>query len=182
MKVEPIRDKELIRECMEYLKWKDEKYYIMFSIGIFTALRISDILQLKVRDVYCKNRISVKQKKTGQYIYIPINNELKKILKEYCNDKPGHWYLVQSRVGHNKPVTTTMCYKILREMAEYLNIDRVGCHTMRKTGAYHMYKQSKNNIATVMKILGHKDPAITLMYIGVNEEDVDNTIRKLKYW
>ena len=36
MKVEPIRDKELIRECMEYLKWKDEKYYIMFSIGIFT--------------------------------------------------------------------------------------------------------------------------------------------------
>ena len=44
------------------------------------------------------------------------------------------------------------------------------------------FKQSKNNIATVMKILGHKDPAITLMYIGVNEEDVDNTIRKLKYW
>ena len=82
MKVEPIRDKELIRECMEYLKWKDEKYYIMFSIGIFTALRISDILQLKVRDVYCKNRISVKQKKTRQYIYIPINNELKKHIEK----------------------------------------------------------------------------------------------------
>lgn len=182
MKVEPIRDKELVRECMEYLKCKNEKYYIMFCIGIFTSLRISDILQLKVRDVYCKNRISIKQKKTKKYIDIPINNELKKILKEYCKDKPGHWYLIKSRIGHNKPLSKTMCYKVLRDMAEYLNIDRVGCHTMRKTGAYHMYKQSKNNIGTVMKILGHKDPSITLMYIGITTEDVDNTIRKLKYW
>ena len=182
MRVEPIRDKELIRECMEYLKLKNEKYYIMFCIGIFTSLRISDILQLKVRDVYCKNRISIKQRKTKKYIDIPINNELKKILKEYCKDKPGYWYLIKSRIGSNKPLSKTMCYKVLRDMAEYLNIDRVGCHTMRKTGAYHMYKQSKNNIGTVMKILGHKDPSVTLMYIGITTEDVDNTIRKLKYW
>lgn len=182
MKVEPIRDKELIRECMEYLKYKDDKYYVMFSIGIFTALRISDIIKLKVRDVYHKNRISIKQKKTNKYIEIPINKELKKILNEYCKGKPGHWYLIKSRVGNNKPVTTTMCYKVLREMADYLNIDRVGCHTMRKTGAYHMYKQSKNNIGTVMKILGHKDPSVTLMYIGISTEDVDNTVRRLKYW
>ena len=59
MKVEPIQDKETIRECMEYLKYKNERNLVMFSIGIYTGLRISDILRLRVKDVYCKNKISI---------------------------------------------------------------------------------------------------------------------------
>lgn len=181
MKVEPIEDKDLIKECMEYLKATNERNFVMFTIGIYTGLRISDILQLKVRDVYCKNRISIKQKKTRTYVDIPINNNLKKILKSYCQDKPGHWYLIKSRNGHNKPISTTQAYLILRDMAEYFNIDRVGTHTMRKTAGLHMYKESKNNIGTVMKILGHKDPSVTLKYIGVTSEDIDKTIRLLSF-
>lgn len=181
MKVEPIQDKETIRECMEYLKYKNERNLVMFSIGIYTGLRISDILQLRVKDVYCKNRISIKQKKTKTYIDIPINLQLKRILKEYCKDKAPYDYLIKSREGVNKPITRVQAYNILKEMSEYFGIERIGTHSMRKTAGFHMYKQSKD-IGTIMKVLGHKEPSITLRYIGITEEDVNNTIRNLKYF
>ena len=61
MKVEPIREKDLIQECLNYLGNKNERDKIMFAIGIYTGLRVGDILRLRVKDVYHKNRIVIKQ-------------------------------------------------------------------------------------------------------------------------
>ena len=52
--VQPIRDKKKIQTMKTILKAKDEKYYIMFLIGINVGLRVSDILTLKVSDVLDK--------------------------------------------------------------------------------------------------------------------------------
>ena len=59
MRVEPIRDKDLIKDCMTYLNYKNPRNKVLFAIGIYTGLRISDILKLKVKDVYRKNRIEL---------------------------------------------------------------------------------------------------------------------------
>ena len=48
--VEPIRDMKLIWDIEDYLKEKNERDFMMFEIGIFCGLRISDILKLQVRD------------------------------------------------------------------------------------------------------------------------------------
>ena len=45
------------------LKAKDEKYYIMFLIGINVGLRVSDILTLKVSDVQDRTHINIVEKK-----------------------------------------------------------------------------------------------------------------------
>ena len=47
------------------LKAKDEKYYIMFLIGINVGLRVSDILTLKVSDVLDRSHIHIVEKKYG---------------------------------------------------------------------------------------------------------------------
>ena len=86
MKVEPIKSKDDIRNMLEILEYRNPRDKILFAIGIYTGLRISDILKLKVKDIYCKNRLEVKQQKTKEYVYIPINKELKKLIKEYVED------------------------------------------------------------------------------------------------
>ena len=48
--VEPIRDKTTVQDIADYLREKDPKYYIMYMIGIYSGLRVSDILKLKVRE------------------------------------------------------------------------------------------------------------------------------------
>ena len=64
--VEPIRNPETVKDIGDYLKEKSEKLFVMYSIGIYSGLRISDILALKVRDVKGKSEIKLREKKTGK--------------------------------------------------------------------------------------------------------------------
>ncbi len=180
MKVYAITDKEKLQECKEYLRYKSERDLLMFELGIKTLLRISDILSLKVSDVYKKTTIRKKQKKTKKYIEIPIRTDLKKSLDKYCEGKPGYEYLIKSRKGKNKPISETQAYRILNEMAQYVNIERIGTHSLRKTGAYHIYNETKD-IEFVKRLLGHKSNNEVFAYIYSGLKSDRDLINKVKF-
>jgi len=50
-KVEPIRDLDDIERMKNYLKSKSERNYILFLFGIYSGLRVSDIVPLQVKHV-----------------------------------------------------------------------------------------------------------------------------------
>jgi integrase len=54
--------------------------------------------------------------------------------------------------------------------------DCIGTHTMRKTFGYWYYKQFKD-VAELQKILNHSHPEITLKYIGITDEQIENNMR-----
>jgi integrase len=182
MKVEPIKDIDTIRDIMNYLKSDNERDYVMFTTGIYTGLRISDILRLRVCDVRDRKVLRVKQKKTGEVVEIPVNAKLKKIYKDYCKDKDEMDYLIANeRMGVSIPIKRDRAYKIMNKVAKIYRLDRIGTHTLRKTCGYHMYKNNGNNIGLVMKVLGQKNSASTLNYIGLNDLDVKKGIDSLNF-
>jgi integrase len=61
--------------------------------------------------------------------------------KAYVEGKEDHAFLFKSRAGINKPISRSMAYKILSAAAEYVGLDDIGTHTLRKTFGYHFYKQ-----------------------------------------
>ncbi len=79
--VEPIREPEKVEDISNYLRKYSERNYIMFQIGIYNGLRISDILRLRVRDVKNKDMICIREQKTGKQKIFPIAPHLKKKLK-----------------------------------------------------------------------------------------------------
>ena len=95
--VQPIRDMELVNDIADYLKGRSERDYMMFLFGIYSGLRISDILKLRVRDVKGKDRITLREKKTGKERSFPINAALKSKIKKYVADKEDYVYLFRSR-------------------------------------------------------------------------------------
>ena len=182
MKVEPIRDVYIIQDIIQFLENKNERDAVLFMTGIYTGLRMSDILNLRIKDVIGKNILRIKQQKTGEYVEIPINIDLKRKYKKYCLGKEPHEYLIQNqRVQHNQAIKRDRAYKILNEVAEEYNLLRIGTHTLRKTCGYHLYKNNNNNIGLVMKILGQKDPSSTLNYIGINDVDILKGINSLRF-
>ena len=76
--VEPIRDSNKVQEIANYLKRYSKRNYIMFILGINSGLRISDILNLRVRDVKGKDYISIREKKTGKQKIFPMTQILKR--------------------------------------------------------------------------------------------------------
>jgi integrase len=178
MTVQPIRDMKKINQMFNYLMKRDPKYAILFKMGINTGLRISDIIPIKVSDIYrndfnFREYLIITEQKTGKEKYIKINDTLRKCLNEYvkkfnlCYDD----YLFHSRKGGY--VGRIQAYKVMKEAAEALGIENFGTHSLRKTWGYWTYKLSKFNIGLIMDTFNHSSQAVTLRYIGINQEQKD---------
>lgn len=178
--VEPIRDAETLQEIEEYLRNKNMRDYCLFILGIYTGLRISDILNLRIKQIRDKTHIVIREKKTKKEKRIRIHPYLKKGLKEFLLDKDPDEFVIKSRKGKNKPISRVRAYGILQDVAAEFNVDSLGCHSMRKTMGYHFYKQTKN-IAVLQELFNHSSPHITLRYIGINQDTMDDAIMKFRY-
>ena len=55
----------------------------------------------------------------------------------------------------------------------------IGTHSMRKSMGYHHYKQFKD-VAMLQMIFNHSSPQITLRYIGISQDEIDNSYRQFE--
>ena len=174
-KVEPIRDVDKIKKMKDILLKQDYRDYLLFSLGINTGFRISDILQLKVEDVKDKTHIEITEEKTGK-IKRQFINGIKDDINKYILDMKDYEYLFQSRKGTNKPISRVQAYRILRKAADKLGINKVGTHTLRKTFGYHHYQRNKD-VAMLQQLFNHSSPSVTLDYIGISQDEQDESMK-----
>jgi len=179
--VQPIRDKNKIREIESILKSQNLRDYILFELGIYSGLRISDILNLKVKDLKNQEFFTLKEKKTGKTKRLAINPTLKKELAKYLLDKKDNEYIIKSREGKNKPISRVMAWNILNNVAKQVGLEEIGTHSLRKTFAYHLYMQNNKDIVLVQKLLNHSSPQVTLRYIGILQEEMDDAVIALSF-
>lgn len=176
--VEPIRDLTKITQVKNLLLKQSRRNFLLFVLGINTGLRISDILKLRVSDVTDTKYIFIREQKTNKIRQIIISKRIRIILNKYIQTKSLNDYLFKSRKGKNSPISRVQAYRILQEACKKVKvIERIGTHTMRKTFGYHFYKKTKD-IALLQNILNHSSPNVTLRYIGVNQDIIDNSLEK----
>lgn len=174
-KVEPIRDKNKIKEIKDILLKKSYRNYMIFVIGINTGLRIGDLLKLKVEDVKDKSHIIIKEQKTSKNKQFLINENLRREINQYIKDMEDHEYLFQSRIGNNKALSRFQAYRILSAAGKKAGLERIACHSTRKTFGFFHYKKYKD-VALLQKLFNHSSPAITLDYIGITQDIIDESI------
>lgn len=179
--VQPIRDPVKIRQIATYLKSRSERDYLMFTLGIYTGLRISDLLMLQIRDVRQKQHISIVEAKTNKRKKVKITTKLQKIIEAYVDGKEDEEFLFASRQGYMMPISRSRAYEILKDAARQCNVKNIGTHSMRKTFGYMLYSQTKD-IALLQDLLNHSSPAVTLRYIGLSQENQDIAIDSLKIY
>ena len=178
MTVEPIRNRTKLKQIYQYLYSKDPKYGLLFKFGINTGLRISDMLPLKVRDVYNKNGefheyLLIKEKKTGKEKKIKINDMLRKSIDTFMRNQKlsSEDNLFFSSKGPY--IGRVQAYRVLKEATGIFGVENFGTHSLRKTWGYWTYKLSKYNIGLIMDTFNHSSANITLRYIGVNQDQKD---------
>lgn len=201
--VQPIKDVNKIKKMEQILKEQNMRDYILFELGIYSALRISDILKLKVKDLRGKTHFELKEQKTGKIKKLAINPELKKDLVEYLKDKDDEEYVIGSRerapfilvkdkktkelvrvpnTSPNSPISRVQAWNILNDAARKAGLtENIGTHSLRKTFGYHMYNHCDKDVTIVQDFLNHSSPKITLRYIGIDQENKDELVCTLRY-
>lgn len=183
--VHPIREKRQIEAMKKVLRGNSLRNYALFVLGINSGLRISDLLKLKVSDVLDekgsqRDRLVLREKKTGKSKEFPFGKTTRMALKEYldsvelCQDDA----LFPSRKGKGH-LSRQQAYNILNEAARDVGIkEAIGTHTLRKTFGYWAYK-SGVDITRIQKLLNHSSPSVTLAYIGITQEELDKVYLNL---
>lgn len=186
-KVEPLRTAEEIEEMKLAIKRGNKgkpkrkelaaRDVLLFLVGINTGLRVSDLIKLRVVDMRGRDILTIREGKTRKRREVNISM-IRQEIDRYTENMNKDSYLFKSQKGE-KHITTTQVYRILDDAADYLGLDYVGTHTMRKTFGYHHYKQFKD-VAILQEIFNHSAPSITRRYIGIRQDEINDTLNDFR--
>ena len=182
---QPIRSLDELTAFRSYYLNKEVnlRNYMLICMGLNTALRISDMLQLKWGNVYDFDRkhyakhIVVCEGKTGKETRIAINNNLIDAFEMYMGSLKsvsGNDYIFTGKTKGTH-LSRSQAFRIITHVAEALNMENgISCHSLRKTFGYHHYRKFKD-IVVLQKIFNHYSPQVTLRYIGIDQDIIDNS-------
>ena len=189
---QPIRNRTELKRFTEYYKKNDPnlRNNALICVGLNSALRISDELSLKWKDIYnfntheLKEHLTIIETKTGKERSIYINYAMRRALLILFNKtKPSaDEYVFSSAKNPEVPLSRVHAYRIIKKAAEATLTDpsHISCHSLRKTFGYHAYKQGVN-LALITEIFNHSSYVITKHYIGIDQDELDMVYSNFKY-
>lgn len=188
---QPIRDTDNLLRFREYYQNEEDnpRNYALIILGLNSALRISDILDLRWQDIFVngsyKSHISITEKKTGKENRITLNNPAVSALEKLRNflinkDKfDERLYIFSSQKYPYNNISRSQAFRIVKKAAIHCGLpEHISCHSLRKTFGYFAWKQGVQP-ALLMSIYNHTSYEITKRYLCIDQNEKDEVYRKI---
>ena len=183
--MKPIKNANKLKSFLTLVEKQGDKYYVIAKMQLNTGRRICDIREKRVSDVMLpsmrfKDYFILKELKTGKETSIRLNDEVRRVIKEYISVSRLKYddHLFPGR-KNNTAISYQQVWSVFKEAAQQLNIQDFGSHSLRKTWGYTAYKETKN-IGLLMKAFNHSSCEETLRYIGIDQDEEDNLYSIIK--
>ena len=190
--VEPIRDRKKIAQIKNQLRGqRRSRDLLLFVVGINTALRISDLLELQVGyfldDLqHIKPRFRIKEQKRGKRQEVVVNASIRDALEEYFAAYPeiigdqNNFIFFNTKVsGFRQPIRRGQAWKIITAICQQVGLrGNFGTHSLRKTWGYHARMQGVD-LALIMHKLNHESIAYTKRYLGITDDELQAVSQRL---
>lgn len=190
--VEPIRDRKKIAQIKNL--FRGEKRFrdlLLFSIGINSALRVSDLLQMQIgsfvdEDGTIRERFWIKEEKRNKRNEVIINKSISDAVAEYRtayptveNDPENYLFFSTKTKNYSKPITREQAWHIVTNICKAVGLKgNYGTHSLRKTWGYHA-RMSGVELSLIMHRLNHNDLSYTKRYLGITDDELEAVVRKL---
>jgi len=156
------------------------KFCLLITIGVFTGLRISDLLKLRFNQFENSDILTILEQKTKKTRRIKINPDLKQIV-ERVKDRmvvtDTNQYIFLNKYG-TKPIDKSYVNVKLKELLKQYDIVLEGnasSHLFRKTLGNRVLRLnnfSNESIVLLMELFGHSSPVITKKYLGIRDREI----------
>ena len=159
----------------------------LFMLGVSVGGRISELLALKVGDVWQNNK-PVKDLLFDRNIVkggevsraVPVNVDGIQAIEDlvawhldlYGNIEATRPLFLSRKGGGTQAMTRISAHRALKPAFEAAGLNgKLSTHSLRKSYAQRLYEQT-NDIYAVQEMLGHKSVVTTQRYLGVNYASV----------
>ena len=190
----PLDNDEIGRVSAAFTGTFEVRNRSLFMLGVSTGGRISELLSLRIGDVYQNGRAVtdllfdrsiVKGGETSRAV--PVNVDGRGAIdalvawhcEQYDRTEPKR-PLFPSRNGQGlQPMSRRTAHNVLKDafMDAGLN-GHLATHSMRKSFAQRLYDRT-GDIFAVQEMLGHRNVATTQKYLGVNYANVRKAVEEM---
>ena len=190
----PLDNDEIRRVSAAFTGTYEIRNRSLFMIGVSTGGRISELLSLRVGDVYQNghpvtdllfDKSIVKGKETSRAV--PVNVDGRHAVDALVNwhrDRYGDVHdkrpLFVSRNGQGKQrMSRRTAHNVLKNAFQLAGLNgHLATHSLRKSFAQRLYERT-GDIFAVQEMLGHKNVATTQKYLGVNYANIRSAVEEM---
>lgn len=191
---------ELINKAAGYdATDQDIRNAALFRMAICSMLRSSDLLNLRNKDVWnfdeggVKESFTILQKKTGNPVTCYLSDVTVKEMQHWMHYNSGSaLYICDDPEVTEEQKNTVFNYRVFEiSDRQYRNIvsgwaksiglnpKHYSTHSLRRTKPKEVYAQTQN-IEMIRRMLGHGSIKTTSVYLGVEQEEVEQLAKKIK--
>lgn len=161
-----------------------QKQRLAIAMAYFCALRISEVINIKIRQVdLTANFLFVSQSKGKKDRPVPIPEELKKEIVKYLNMRfppnsyTGEEYLFDGQDNFNgekkEQYSPTSLRIILKKSLRRAGIQKkIKFHSLRHSRATHWHNSGVFTLRDIADMLGHVKTTTTEIYLHTQNEDL----------
>jgi integrase len=161
---------------------REYKFCLLISVGVFTGLRITDLLNLKFSQLLNGDVFVLTEKKTKKERSIKVNSTLKEIVKRIYNKSgiSNQDELIFLNKYGTKSIDKSYVNVKLKELFSKYRIrvkGNVSTHTFRKTlgrRVVEVSNYSNESLVLLMELFGHSNMGITKRYLGITKDEIHN--------
>jgi integrase len=190
--VEPIRDRKKIAQIKNQLRGQSRfRDLLLFVVGINTALRISDLLTLRIghfmdEQKRLRQRFWIHEQKRGKRHEVVINNSIQEAFEEYLAAYPGvdqdydHFIFFNTKANDfSASIRRGQAWKSITSICREVGVrGNFGTHSLRKTWGYHA-RMKGVDLALIMHKLNHESIAYTKRYLGITDDELQAVAMRL---
>jgi len=167
---------------------QEYRYCLLIAVGVFTALRISDLLTLRYSQFENSDILTITEKKTGKTRRIKSNPDLQGLIsriKEKIDPKDSDEFIFLNRYK-TKPIDRSWVNCNLKRIFKKYEIEvegNVSSHLFRKTLGNRVLKlnnYSNESIVLLMEVFQHSSMAVTKRYLGLREREIHDVYDSLR--
>ncbi len=161
---------------------------LLIGCGCFFGLRISDLLTLNWSQLLDDDKFVIYELKTGKRRVVKINRGFQKHIRD-CHDAL-HIENDEEKcfMSRKKMVYSTQRINILFKQIKKdynLKIEHFSTHSLRKTFGRKVYQSAGSDapmaLARLQNLFGHSSPKISLIYLGITQNELESTYDLLDY-
>lgn len=163
-KIPVVLSRDEIKKMIEPIK--NQKHKLMIALAYAAGLRVSEIINLKVKDVDISElTIHLKEAKGKKDRITIFPEKLKDGIGEFLSDKNGNDYVFLSERGGK--LTERTAQKIFEKALKSVNIKKDATfHSLRHSFATHLLENGVD-VRYVQELLGHQNIRTTQIYTKV---------------
>lgn len=181
---------EVFKSFLAVLEQAGEyKFLLLFALGGYTGLRISDILYLRWYMLRLGLKLELTESKTNKRRVVTLHSDLRKIIGsvyEFEGPEDEGQYIFCSRHSDNpmsiQYINRRMKVLCFRNGISVPDDKNISTHLLRKTFGRRVWDnqgQDEKALIMLMEVFNHSSVSITKRYLGIRSEEIEDIYKNL---